>query len=430
MSRNTLITLASLILAAAIPAEPCLAQRTSRTTRLPSRRMLSRHGLVQSWWGQAMIYRGRSTVRYVSLDEEVLYVQTTGGMVTAFDNETGRRLWASQLGPQDAPSQRAVSNVDHVFISTTRRLHCLDKFTGERIWEVTLPKLPSTSPAVDRFQLFYGSHDGSIFAYDVLRIRELYEENRLPKWSYLAQQWRYKTGQAITTPPILTDRVVNFASRDRSLYSITKGKPRLQWQSETEAPISAPMAYADGFVYLASEDFNLYCLNAENGHERWQPFPSGFPIVTAPEVIGPHIYLLPQKGGLFCLSVETGRRIWWRPYIEEFVAATTTRLFTSDGQGNIVILTRQDGTPLGVMPLPQFGLRMANNRTDRIYLATKSGLVVCLREAGSEHEFPVYHRYPQRRPLVPEFAPEAAAPQPAEDNSGNAAPAPAPAPMP
>jgi hypothetical protein len=50
---------------------------------------------------------------------------------------------------------------------------------------------------------------------------------------------------------------------------------------------------------------------------------------------------------------------------------------------------------------------LANDRSDRIYLATESGLVICLREQG--REFPRFHKYPEREPILPEFAPEGAA---------------------
>jgi hypothetical protein len=49
-------------------------------------------------------------------------------------------------------------------------------------------------------------------------------------------------------------------------------------------------------------------------------------------------------------------------------------------------------------------VRVQNERTDRLYLASKDGLVVGLREQGLE--FPIYHKYPERRPILPEFAPD------------------------
>ena len=76
----------------------------------------------------------------------------------------------------------------------------------------------------------------------------------------------------------------------------------------------------------------------------------------------------------------------------------------TDDLGNLMVLSRADGAPLGVLPLRDYSIRVANDRTDRIYLCTESGLVVALRER--DQEFPEYHMFPERRPILPDFAPE------------------------
>ena len=402
---------------------PVRAQQGIRGNVLPSHNMLRRHGLVRMWWGQAFLDPSRDVIDHMLVDEDVVVMQASSGTVTTFDSESGRRLWSAQLGPRDAPSQPAVSNSDFVFVPAARRLYCLDKFSGELIWELKLPRTPSTSPAVSDDQIFYGSHDGSIYAFDLHRIRDLHLKNQLDDWGFLARQWRFKTGKQITTPPIATRRVVTFASLDNSLYCITAGSPRLQWQSETDSPVSAPVTYHRGFLYVACEDFNLYCLNAENGNSRWQPFPSGFPIRRTPRVIGEQVFIFPDAGGVFSISTQTGKRIWWRNGIRNFVGSSLSRLYASDRIGNIVILRRTDGAVMGTMPMRQFGVKYANERTDRLYLATNSGLLVAIREAGADHEFPVFHQNPDLLPILPEFAPETPPP-----TTTPATPAPAPAP--
>src|SRR6185369_7661624 len=74
---------------------------------------------------------------------------------------------------------------------------------------------------------------------------------------------------------------------------------------------------------------------------------------------------------------------------------------------NLVILSRDYGQPLGMFPLDRYTIHLANDRTNRIYIATGAGLVMCLREQGSE--FASFHVHPDRRPIMPEFAPEGAA---------------------
>jgi hypothetical protein len=87
-------------------------------------------------------------------------------------------------------------------------------------------------------------------------------------------------------------------------------------------------------------------------------------------------------------------------------------LFVSDFVGNVVVVARKDGAILGSLPLRGFKLRYGNELTDRVYLVNRSGLTVCLRERGKE--FPTYHLYPERQPILPDLAPDDAA-DPAAD---------------
>ena len=51
-----------------------------------------------------------------------------------------------------------------------------------------------------------------------------------------------------------------------------------------------------------------------------------------------------------------------------------------------------------------FSVRVANDRTDRIFMSTESGLVIALRKRGET--IPIYHKFPDRLPILPEVTPE------------------------
>ncbi len=391
------------LVAALLTHSSAFAQSSEREMAIPTQRMLNRFGLERAWSNQAMINPARDTVRYITVDEENVYVQTTAGAVTGFDTSSGRRLWAVQLGRRDQPSFPAVSNNNALLVPIGLHLYALNKFSGDVLWQLRLPKQPSTSPETDDDQVYIGTLDGSVFAYDLRTINRLHTENKLPRWSLEALRWRYKTAKQVTTPPISTGRVVIFASLDGSLYSVSTTVRDLHWQLETDEPISAPLAANNNYLFLAAEDLNIYCINKESGVVRWE-FVSGFPVRIAPRVIGDDIYVTPQRGGLFCLSATSGKQKWWRPNLVEFLAATRTQIFSSDTVGNVVVLSRKDGSALGTLPLRSFSKRVANDRTDRLVMATQRGLVVCIRIQGEE--FANFHMFPERRPLLPEFEPE------------------------
>jgi len=380
-----------------------LAQRSSVDSALPSQRMLGRAGLVRSWWGQATLNPSRDKVRYLTADEENVYVQSSGGVVTSFDSETGRKLWAVQLGRRDQHSFAVVANDDYALVATGLKLYAVNKFTGDLEWELDLPQHPSTSPEIDDDQVYIACLDGSVYAFDLRTIHQLYNENLLPQWSHHSLRWRFKAGKEIANPPISSGRVVNFVSQDGSLYSISTDERNLIFQFQTDRPASTALARSNGNLFMASADFNFYCVDMENGQVRWE-FVTGLPVYKTPRVIGNSVYLVAERGGMFCLNTQTGRQRWWNPKATEFLASSAQLLYTSDRLGNVLIISRDDGASLASLPLRHFPVRVSNNRTDRMYIGTESGKIVCIRE--EEITFPLYHLNPESRPLMPEFASE------------------------
>lgn len=380
--------------------------QTGSVRMVPGARVLSRYGLERAFWTHATIDVYRDHVRYMVIDDTNLYVQSSGGIVSAFDNETGKKRWSVQLGPQDAPSYPVTSNDEIVLVIAGITMYALDQLTGELVWELLLRNQPSTSPTIDAKYIYYGTLDGSVYAYDIKKIRELHEKGQLPQFTKSAEHWRYKSAKEITTPVVSDDFTVNFASRDKSLYALTSISRELQFQFETDEEVSAPLGVSGRMIFLASEDFSLFAIDRQSGTVRWR-FVTGLPIRLQPRVVGDNVYVLPTRGGMYSLDRVSGRRQWWQPMVTEFVGATRSLVFGSDRLKNLVVMSRIDGAIIGALPLRDFTIRYGNELTDRLYLSTSRGLVICLRERGQE--FPVFHRYPERQPILPEFSPEEAA---------------------
>jgi outer membrane protein assembly factor BamB len=291
----------------------------------------------------------------------------------------------------------------------------VDKRSGSILWTLRLPGPPSTGPTIDDRHVYVGTLDGSLYAFSLKKIRDLYMERRLPQWSHDTMVWRYQAAKEVTSPPISTGRSVNFASRDGCLYAVTTDRRELTFQFETDAPIVAPMARVGDTQFLASEDYTFYAINANNGKVLWEVV-TGLPIRKAPYAIGTSLFVAPDRGGLFCLDVGTGDKRWWHPTLTEFVATTHTIAFARDEDHNLAMVGLKDGTLLGRVPAHAYPRHVSNDRTDRVYLANNSGRVLAIRQTG--RDIPVFHKYPDRLPLLPDFAPEVAEPpQPMSDES-------------
>lgn len=374
-----------------------LAQ-TKSDAPLPNHHQLNRLGLERVWWAQAVLNPHRDKVRSIAIDEDVLVVQSTSGVATGLDAETGQQLWASQLGNQDQQSYPAVSSESLSLIVYGDTLYALNKQNGRMVWTLILPGQPSTGPALDDKRVYIGCLDGSLYAYSLRVIRKLYEERRLPQWSNEAQLWKYKAAKEITSPAIPAGRNVYVASRDGSLYAVTTANRKLTFQLETDKSIVAPLTRAGDMMYVASEDNSFYAINTMKQKVIWE-FTSGLPIRKAPWPFEKDLYVLPDRGGMYNLDPANGNTNWWQPQVTDFIAMLGNTVVASDRDGNLLMISRDKGEVTGQLPFRRYTIRPGNDRTDRIYLATESGLLVCLRQIG--HTFPRYHRYPDRLPLLP-----------------------------
>lgn len=376
-------------------SQPAWAQ--PRAT-LPKNNDLSRYGLELQWWGQTVMDPGVDTVRYVSVDEDLVYVQTTEGLLTTFQGESGRRLWTQLLGSPSQVSLPIATNEREAFVAIGVELFAINKFTGNLEWEIRLGHHPSTSPDADNNHVYIGMIDGSMFCYDLRKIRKLWSQGLLPAWSASTYQWKHKARLDITSPPVTDGEIVVFASRSGALYGIGTDDRKLRYQFETDEPIVTPIAYGGDSLFVASADTRLYCLNRRTGVRRWT-FTAGVPILEQPRVVGSSVFVTAQRSGMFSLSVASGLIKWHQPIADTFLAANEQYVFATDRIGNVLMLSHEDGSIIGDAPLRGFNVKVSNDRTDRLYLASSDGLIVCIRDRNQE--FPLYHKYPERRPILP-----------------------------
>ncbi len=401
--------------------------QTSRlgSTPLPSARLLGRYGLELGWWGQATVQGQRDKIVHVAIDERSVVTLSASGILTLFDAETGQKMWMNRIGRDSQASFLPVMNDRLIMLTSGLRLYALDRLNGRIMWQLNIPRVPSSGPSADENNVYVGSTDGSVYAYELRTILRLYQERLLPEYTQNALLWRYQAGGAITSPPISTGRSVLFASRDHSLYAVGAKSRRLLFQFETDGPIGAPLVMHRGNIFVASEDYNFYCLNANNGQVRWS-FLSPVGIRKSPHVISGTsggerqdiVYLFPELGGVRAILASNGREAWSQGAQNravDFQAASEQYLFVTDQLHNTLLLDRADGSVVGVLPTSDYSVKIHNDRTDRLFLVRPDGLMVMIRE--HDHIFPTYHKYPNRKPILPElFDPKTMKPAQAADD--------------
>ncbi len=416
----------------------------------------ARHGLARQWFNQADVDLSRGRVTNLVLDRGTLFVQTDQAILQAIDAETGQTLWSVEVGRRGHPSLRPATNADMVAVVNGSNLFVLNRHQGKVLWQQAIPGAPGAGPALSDMRVYVPSTDGLILAYRLKPVTDPAEELGLIEGKASAtadkgkgasketnkekgseavakelemqrrhglrlQQERIPPlacqsfGRALVQPLITrqnegeeyvawpTDRGYLFVGR---INRQEENRFEMCYKLETNAEIAArptllPPLSADpadsAIIFIPSQDGFLHAIRETDGVALWR-FSTGEAIVESAAPIGKKVFITTELGGMFCLDSQTGQQVWWAADILRFVAASKQRVYAEDRLGNLVVLHAATGGRLDLIPTPGLTIKMANLQTDRIYLASESGLLHCLREI--ELEKPVQHR------------PEPVAPQP------------------
>jgi outer membrane protein assembly factor BamB len=340
---------------------------------LPSEEVAARYGLVRRWYAHAPVDGVRESVQLVSVVGDQIHLQTDASRMHVLDMETGKRLWTAQVGTAIRGQFGSATNSNSVFVVNGSRLYRLSRDDGAQLWSVRVPYVPNAAPSADEDRVMVTTLDGRIVVYNVHN-KEI--------------QWYYVTNGPISMPAALLDDKIACASEDGRMYvfQMANRNPTLRYQ--TKAPVSAPLAVWGRTVLLPSQDFNLYAVDVRNGDTLWR-YSSGSEIRRPVSVIDNDVYLAPADGGLHAVHAATGAKLWQHPRARDFVAASKTKVYAADRFGQLLILDRANGRQIAAWNTNQFDFRARNENSDRVFLVTKGGFVVCLHE--KENAEPLIH---------------------------------------
>ncbi len=153
-----------------------------------------------------------------------------------------------------------------------------------------------------------------------------------------------------------------------------------------------------------------------NGTTNWN-YPSGAPIEQEPLVAGDDVFVVNTEGRLASIDAVSGTPNWAISTVGgPLLGVSKNRVFLESRDGDLFIVDRATGQMLydprttferAGLNIRAFELGPTNRLNDRIYIASRSGMLVCLREAGALK--PLLLRDPKQKPfgyIPPEGYPE------------------------
>ena len=332
-------------------------------------------GLAVQW--KALTWLGehaRPTGLYVS-DQEV-FTTDDYSRLTCFDRVTGKRLWMQRLGRPHQPIFEPTVDGPDAFVIASGYLIALDrKFGGER-WRIKLKNIPSGKAAVAEDFIYVASAEGWLRAYSRLEQKE---------------RWYFNARSPIVGHPVVVgtgkNLLVTIATNNRKIYCLSNKERKIIWEDETLEPMLAPPGRLDRYLYLGSTDFNVYAIDAlaatRKDRLRWI-FRTGGQVTATPQAVGATVYFPSVRQGFYAVRRLDGKLRWHLSSGVHLLAVGRRRCYVLDEENAILICDKLTGKLLGRFVIPKAYRLVGTNLYDEaIYLLSKEGLLVCLRERES-----------------------------------------------
>ncbi len=137
--------------------------------------------------------------------DNMLYVGTYGNEVLAVDWKASKIVWAYAGAKAAYHSSAAVTNKYVIAGSQDKKLHCIDRKTGEAAWTFATKAHVDSSPVIVGDRVFVGSNDGKVYGLRLSDGKEI---------------WRYTDGRPFSASPAVGQGclVIGSESNDGKLY--------------------------------------------------------------------------------------------------------------------------------------------------------------------------------------------------------------------
>ena len=282
---------------------------------------------------------------------DMVYELNKDGHLYALDVNTGKLVWKYQGadylywpgwpvvgdGKIYATVGQRVSIHPYTLEYGESKFVCLDAYTGDLIWELSIEAYApreSTAIAYGNLYLIPGYiEEFKMNSY--VTLNEVWAIGAQP-WSMwrsdsensgmgqsgptnLNVRWKFTTNGGVVSTPIIVNGRVYVGSQDKNIYCLDSRDGRLLWNFATEARIKSSPAVVNGRVYIGPDDGYVYSLDAKDGSLIWKSYAGGYidahfdaitGIRSSPIVVNNRLYVGSLDTNLYCLDTDNGDVMW------------------------------------------------------------------------------------------------------------------------
>ncbi len=259
-----------------------------------------------------------------------------------------RKLWSAKVG-KDAEFLRVMlrpaGDGNRIFAaSRDGNVVAFDAESGKQAWKTELDVELSAGPGVGSGMVAVGSADGWVIVLDTKDGSE---------------RWRVSLGGETLAPPLIDENIVIVATIDNRLRALSGFDGSERWIIEKATPAltmrgSAGPAIAGNTVIAGFDNGRLLAAQLETGDVLWDSVlapPSGrsdlerlSDIDGQISVVGQDIYAAGYQGRVASIAAESGQVLWARE-ISSYVGVSVdwNSVYTTNDNGEVIALTRSNG---------------------------------------------------------------------------------------
>ena len=185
----------------------------------------------------------------------------------------------------------------------------------------------------------------------------------------------------ITT--ILADETsVVFGTDQGDIVCIAPNLPVRYWDFKAAGAIAGAIVRDGMSLYFAGEDMNVYRLDIVGTPERrrliWKYQVDGM-LKTSPRVTRGVIYQSVYGRGLTAIDKTNGTALWSAPGAIDLLAEAAGKAYVITKDGILVVMDNSNGKKLYSINCAGVSRHAANVVDSKIYIADKTGRIVCLQ---------------------------------------------------
>lgn len=297
-----------------------------------------------------------------------LYAVDTDSQVTAFDAKSGKRLWRTELTPDNEDDGHIQGGLAYeqgrVFAATGfAQVIALDAASGEEIWRKNISGPARTAPTVRGGRVFAVSLDNKLHVLAANDGRSLWTHSGSIETTMLLGSASPAVDQGVVVVPYTSGEIVALrVENGRQLWGNSLTAARRTNASALISHIRANPIIDRGRVFAVSNSGLMISIDLRTGTRIWE---KNIGSQQPPWVAGEYIFTLTDNQELAALERSSGQVIWVRaltryedpenregPIVWTGPLLVSDRLIVASSEGQAVAVSPYSGKILGTEDMP------------------------------------------------------------------------------